>query len=163
MIVGLGELVTDHVLEHASGELHISRIRGGGSVWNALVNAAYLGAEVTGFAVAGGDSRGEVAHVDLETLGVDCATTFLARRQTSSVFQLPSSAPSLTTGTGWRLTTSCPVCQRRVPTSRHPSLPTNSTFPGGPESIVLVDRTTRTRAHSSFGHSSRPVPPPSST
>lgn len=87
-IVGVGELVYDHVFVSRHDGLRYFGSRGGGSVFNLLANVASWGGRAAAIGVAGKDWFGEAAKMELHQLGVDASrVTLLPRRCTRVIFE----------------------------------------------------------------------------
>lgn len=142
MIFGAGELLVDAVLIRDGGGQRVHTVRGGGTVWNALVNAAAVGASCRGVGVAGDDWRASLAIADLRSLAVDPEVASDERRVTPTIFQLPDERQTLFDRGAWYLSPTCPVCDRKGWPSRHADLTLGKVkeFRLDQSSIFCVDR-----------------------
>ncbi|MCW2750147.1 MAG: hypothetical protein JWR83_1257, partial [Aeromicrobium sp.] len=140
-ILGVGELLVDAVFVSDASRWRLQEVRGGGSVWNVIANAADAGAVCTAFAAAGGDWRSKVAEADLKAVGVPTRAIRNERRVTPSIFLVPTNVDSLLEVPAWRLTPKCPVCERTQTASKAASLVENGLQDDlSSTSIVCVDR-----------------------
>ncbi len=147
MIVGAGELLVDAVFIADGDYRRLEEVRGGGSVWNALANAAAQGCRCRAVATAGDDWRGDIATADLESLGVSVAVATEDNRITPTIFQLPDEHQTLLDRDGWQMSPECPVCMRRVLPSRQPNFsrgPMDKVH-FDPSTVLCVDRVTKER------------------
>jgi fructoselysine-6-P-deglycase FrlB-like protein len=88
IIVGLGELVYDHIFCSRGKELIYIGSHGGGSVFNILANVAYLGGNATVVGVGGDDYFGIAAKEELNYLGVDTThLKLIPKRSTRLIFE----------------------------------------------------------------------------
>lgn len=94
MILVVGDLVTDVLVEHA-GEIQVGsdtdaviRVAGGGQAANTAAWLAHTGQEVTLVAAAGDDQAGRDRVAELEAAGVRCAVEILPGVATGSVVVL---------------------------------------------------------------------------
>lgn len=90
MVVGLGRVVHDAHYEQVGTNNRYQGSRGGGSVWNILVECAANGHSVHGIGVAGGDRQGEVAMADNCALGIDQSIEILPGKTTLTMHHIPS-------------------------------------------------------------------------
>ncbi len=109
----LGPLVRDVVFLHDSTRGTKFRIgsRGGGSPWNVLINAAYLGAKCEAVCVAGSDLAARESIRELSTLGVEILDQQIGTgRRTKTLHELLElSAPHRRTPKHL-FSSRCPVC-----------------------------------------------------
>lgn len=70
-IVGVGELVYDHIFVKQQGHYYYTGSRGGGSVFNVLANTAVMEDGSAAIGVGGNDWYGQCAIDELRELGID--------------------------------------------------------------------------------------------
>src|ERR1700682_2580899 len=93
-VLGLGDLVLDHVFRsEGMGEHRYRGSRGGGTFGNVLANVACAGARAVAVGTAGGDRWGEATRAELGSYGVDIRhLVLLPRKRTRVIFQLITAA-----------------------------------------------------------------------
>src|SRR5688572_5066401 len=84
-LIGVGELVFDHIILHNDHTQTYLGSRGGGSVWNCLVNFVNAGGTGKTIGIGGNDSFGLGSKEDLKKFGVDVTGIYLMPRHTTRV------------------------------------------------------------------------------
>lgn len=132
-LVGLGRLVHDAHWKRGIDEMSYFGSRGGGSVWNILVNAAARGVECAGVGVAGNDVRSELALLDNSSLNVNVdRVERFDGRVTSSMHHFARLG-----GPAVRYQTSS-MCQRCHNRPQGPTLKLSGRISAGPSSYDLL-------------------------
>lgn len=134
VVVGLGRVVHDAHYEQVGTENRYQGSRGGGSVWNILVECAANGNRVHGIGVAGDDRQGEVAMSDNCELGIDQNVEILPGRTTMTMHHIPSIKSDHRLR--YITTSLCERCKKRPKASA--ALNMSSRISGGPASFDLV-------------------------
>ncbi|MFL1592777.1 PfkB family carbohydrate kinase [Rhodococcus ruber] len=115
-VIGMGEVILDHIWRPSPMGGTVEGSRGGGSVFNVLANLAALGWESQLFGVAGLDTAGRYAVQDLINLGVNVKhVEFQPRRRTRLIFEALDAAENHRIGgVAHSFSTKCPACQQRI-------------------------------------------------
>lgn len=147
-VVGIGEIVLDHVFEFTRGRGYYRGCRGGGSVGNVVSNLSALGVQTSFVGVGGKDKSFEVCRRDFESLHVDVdGLRQLNNRISRQIFEELGGdivkSESLHSFSG-----RCPVCEKQLNELQVAHFSDISNTPNidlGPDTILCFDRLTRNR------------------
>jgi sugar/nucleoside kinase (ribokinase family)/fructoselysine-6-P-deglycase FrlB-like protein len=114
-IIGVGELIYDHIFYDSGQGLKYYGSRGGGSFSNFLANIASKGGKAVAFGVGGQDRFGQAALEELSQLGVDVSGVKLLRgRKTRIIFERLSRQLTFSpVQIDHEFFASCPICLSR--------------------------------------------------
>ena len=149
-MLGIGELVYDHVFAIARGKTTYIGSRGGGSVFNLLANQAAVGGRAIAIGVGGHDWFGESAKDELKEIGVDTSNLNLLKgKRTRVIFEVhPERQESSFESPRKLFSIVCPICRSRIPENelarlRQKEVATAKAWPRA--SFICFDRLTKER------------------
>jgi sugar/nucleoside kinase (ribokinase family) len=149
-VLGIGDLIFDHVFVKRGGQLVYSHGAGGGSVFNILANLQVNTLDDTSASavgVGGSDDLGRAALEELHLGGIDTEQLLLIpRRRTQVVFEIVDGARPAGREQH-RFTLACPICGSTRPVHRAAAIWERHTtiVPNRQPCFVCVDRISRSR------------------
>lgn len=143
VIAGVGELVYDHYFYLRNNELCYRASRGGGSVWNTLLNLKLLGHKCIAAGMYGaGTPYGQLAKQELSSFGINTDNLIpLDSKISRIIFQIPNGVEHI-------FSDRCAICSSRPDERKIARVKTNSLeTPLASEGIdyLIVDKLTKER------------------